>query len=530
MKWVLCRVFPLLLAIAAFALPHDSNDQAAFRVQEASEDLFIQWELPPNPNSTHHLIFNSVSGLLQRWPNTFRRNGHSIVPATISTGTILYHGRANNSVPDAPDWLAFDFEHAHMLCFGPCYMISVQAKRDLRLLYFDGSSAAKMKGGSMDSQDLIIWGKPRPDKFISELERIKALCDWGKPFGLDGFVRMEFHFEVMICDFSDGLEVITLLDLLPFNVTKGHRRPPGQLPHLPFPDPAPSPPPGWRGSLLDYFNTFFEAHVAGGWHDHAPGETRVHLDYTGFVTFYDPTLSSLVEARQVKDRFYHRLEGISAADTKRVHAELQSMLTRKKASGSNIDWGSIARIMMERYADRLEYLRYLLSPNATFTDAAEQAAAARTQLLIMLAPYLTTVDVPEQRPATANVSWAAPAVRRCATTQTSHIPLGMLTPQEVRIHAAVEGTLREICRRLMLVWLEFFDVEGSDEAKAVKVIDVGHRHIDELMSWLDWSLWVRCEPACGLGENCYLPSWPFFTGEDPYDMTPRCISPKDIIH
>lgn len=315
----------------------------------------------------------------------------------------------------------------------------------------------------------------------------------------------------MICDFSDGLEVITLLDLLPFNVTKGRRRLPVHLPHLPFPDPAPSPPSGWRGSLLDYFDTFFEAHVAGGWHNHAPGETRIHLDYTGFVTFYDPTLSSLVEARKEKDRLYHRLEGISAADTERVHAELQSVLMRKKASGSNIDWSSVARVVMERYADRLEYLRYLLSPNAPFTDAAEKATAARTQLLIMLAPYFTTVDVPEQLPATANVSWAAPAVHRCATTQTSHIPLGMLTPQEVRIHAAVEGTLREICRRLMLVWLEFFDVEGSDEVRAVKVIDVGHRHIDELMSWLDWSLWVRCEPACGLGV-CTL---------DPYIPTPE---------
>ena len=43
-------------------------------------------------------------------------------------------------------------------------------------------------------------------------------------------------------------------------------------------------------------------------------------------------------------------------------------------------------------------------------------------------------------------------VRRCAATLTSSIPLGMLTPQEVRIHAAVENTLREICRRLDLLW------------------------------------------------------------------------------
>ena len=72
-------------------------------------------------------------------------------------------------------------------------MISLQAKRDLRLVYFDGLSAAKMKDGPLDSQDVIAWGRPRPDKYLSEWERIETLCDWGKPLGLDGFVRLEYH-------------------------------------------------------------------------------------------------------------------------------------------------------------------------------------------------------------------------------------------------------------------------------------------------------------------------------------------------
>jgi hypothetical protein len=204
---------------------------------------------------------------------------------------------------------------------------------------------------------------------------------------------------------------------------------------------------------------------------------------------------------------HHRLEKISAADAARVLAELRSVLTRKQGSGSSVDWESIARVVVERYADRLEYLRFLLSSNAavTFMDAAEQAFTVRAQLLVMLGPYITTVDVPQEQQqqqqlsTSANVSWLAPVVRRCATTLTSRIPLGMLTPQEVRIHAAVENTLHEICRRLALLWAHFFDVEGADEAKAAEVIEVGYGHIDELMSWLDWSLWVRCEPACGLG-------------------------------
>jgi hypothetical protein len=137
--------------------------------------------------------------------------GHSIVPATIPAGTILYHGRTGDHVPDEREWFAFDFEHAYLFSSGPCYMVTLQAKRDLRLLYFDGSSAAKMEDGTLDSQDVVAWGKPRPDKYISDRERLKVLCDWGMPLGLDGFVRMEFHLCVStIADYNIASRLIVL--------------------------------------------------------------------------------------------------------------------------------------------------------------------------------------------------------------------------------------------------------------------------------------------------------------------------------
>jgi len=117
----------------------------------------------------------------------------------------------------------------------------------------------------------------------------------------------------------------------------------------------------------------------------------------------------------------------------------------------------------------------------------------------MLMPYITTVDVLPQLPMSANASWAAPVVCRCAMTLTLHILLGMLTPQEVRIHVAVEGMVCEICQRLTLAWLELFDIEGESEAKVAEAIEVGSRCINELMTWLEWSLWLRCDPACGFG-------------------------------
>ena len=77
-------------------------------------------------------------------------------------------------------------------------------------------------------------------------------------------------------------------------------------PYVP-PQPQPDPPPGWRDSLLGDILSYITAHVFGGLHGHAPGETRVHLDHAGLITFYNPILSSLVEARQGKDRLHYRL-------------------------------------------------------------------------------------------------------------------------------------------------------------------------------------------------------------------------------
>jgi hypothetical protein len=68
--------------------------------------------------------------------------------------------------------------------------MSFVTTRRLRLVYFDGSSAAKLwNSGVMDTQDLLFWGNFDSERLGREKERIETACKWGKPFGLDGFVR-----------------------------------------------------------------------------------------------------------------------------------------------------------------------------------------------------------------------------------------------------------------------------------------------------------------------------------------------------
>jgi len=69
-----------------------------------------------------------------------------------------------------------------------CWHLTMVTTRPLKLLYFDGSSAAKMEG-PLDSQDLLAWREIRPDRILEERERLEKLCEWASRYELDGFVR-----------------------------------------------------------------------------------------------------------------------------------------------------------------------------------------------------------------------------------------------------------------------------------------------------------------------------------------------------
>jgi len=55
-----------------------------------------------------------------------------------------------------------------------------------------------------------------------------------------------------------------------------------------------------RGALPHGHSAWFEVINSGSWHNHAPGETRIRLDYSSLITLYDPVFTSLTEARRDK--------------------------------------------------------------------------------------------------------------------------------------------------------------------------------------------------------------------------------------
>ncbi|KAG2063190.1 hypothetical protein BDR04DRAFT_1235567 [Suillus decipiens] len=152
----------------------------------------------------------------------------------------------------------------------------------------------------------------------------------------------------------------------------------------------------------------------------------------------------------------------------------------------------------------------------------------------MLAPYLldTTVVPSADTPGIHSLQWASPIFKSCATTHTTatinKIPL--MTPSERLLFKAIEDTTREICRVTTNMWAigamsgfdTLFPMELNEESNvALEIMVKWRQDIQKLMSWLDWSIWIKCQPACGPEEICYLPTWPLHGRSKAYPRPPR---------
>ncbi|KAE9403353.1 hypothetical protein BT96DRAFT_917611, partial [Gymnopus androsaceus JB14] len=312
--------------------------------QSVSDD----WDLnkPFTANTTVNFVFATASSLLQAAPNLRYRNGHTIVPGIVRPGTLLYHGRGDSIIPTT-DWVAFNPEISHGFCRflglleGSCWHHTFAVVRPLRVLHFDGTGAAKLPNGEMDSQDIIAWGEIRPDLFHQEGLRIQKLCEWGKPLGLDGFVRMSSLFEMMLCNFSS----VNL-------VSSQHLK---SAPSKAFPPPLPPPnvpikPVTINSEVLNFLRVLDRF-------SQYPGVMHTQLDLSHLVSLYDEKLApSLVAIRSDKPRLKHRLLGITEEDLMRAkkHLEEQVMETRwSSLEAVEIIWtGPLTCIRSSSYTER----------------------------------------------------------------------------------------------------------------------------------------------------------------------------------
>lgn len=307
----------------------------------------------------------------------------------------------------------------------------------------------------------------------------------------------------MLCDFSYGIKVDSML----------HIKVPYKFPLPPSPNssfygayqgPLPNPLPGMQiGIPFDAFG--MGELLASKRIDSYPGETRVQLHLHRLVSFYDLSIApSLVPQRFGRHRLQHRVLGISQVDISTFKARIEEELGEEKWTNpaSGMDWSSFFHIIIQRYGERLELIQSdLNSTDGSPKDISSTLRATFLQLRGMIQPYdLFSARLVDG--AMDDRSWATPVYKACATAHTRFISSSTsLMPSEQLMVSSVENVNREICRIITRMWAEGVNQQVEDRQDLSPVM-MGNMYsrwkkdIDDLMSWLDWSIWIKCKPAC----------------------------------
>lgn len=372
------------------------------------------------------------------------------------------------------------------------WLHTYRAVRPLRYLYVDGMSGGKTQMGTLDSQDYLLRGTKEFIGFdqgedhdvharrgggpMDERARAVELCALCKDWNLSGVIRMEAGFEIIQCDFSDGLEQLQVLQ-------------------RPEPGNNGGGGPG-RGGELGSFE--FLRGLAERYYD--IGSSRTYIDYSSMVSafFFPVNLTNPDPKRPDLPRLSNTTDAELAA--------IQGYLNRTIADRFNdpvrsIDWRDVTDLIVGRYADRIKYL----------ADKATSVAQVKDEVNFLLTAFIDFSGRDNDQ--------MSSAIDRCASFYLHGVVPA--TEADRLIHAGVKAVTTEICTKL-------FEVrELATDGDSVATMSGAVATLRSLMGYLEWARFKRC-PACDVDEVCLIPMWPMGSKED-YD-SPRCVNSSNKNH
>ena len=270
----------------------------------------------------------------------------SLFLATVPEGVLLHHGNHDPKTPAEPDWLAYEIEHAEEFARGhfpgpgrpggprkPQKPMASKAEgtagwlhvyrtnRPLQLLYVDGMSGGKTDMGTLDTQDLLLRGGMESAAGggpMNERQRAEDLCALCKDWGLHGVIRMEAGFEIIKCNFSDGMTEMQTL-----------QRPMRDVRHRSFEQ--------LRGIAERYYDI---------------GSSRTIIDYSSMVSAFFFPINLTNPDRKRPD--LPRLVGVADTELSAIKNHIGEVVQRRRNEPVRVvDWQGVSDMITCRYADRL---------------------------------------------------------------------------------------------------------------------------------------------------------------------------------
>jgi hypothetical protein len=357
------------------------------------------------------------------------------------------------------------------------YLHTYQANRELRLFYVDGMSAGKTSIGTLDSQDYILRDSNKSTQPFGDYERARDLCTLSSHWGVDGIVRMEAGFEVIFCNFTEGLDLVSI----------NHR-----------PDPETS-------EAMNEFGSFeYLRAVTSRYHGISGG--RINVDFSSMVSayFYDLNLTN-PDPEQSKTP---RLVNIDEKSLMKIKSDLGRLLQIEKSHPPpSVNWQGIVDMTVTRYSDRLQFM---IGNSTTKTQIL-------SELNILLNVY---INYPQSKDDTSA------ALSRCKNQYLRAVTPN--TDSDNMIHAAISFVTGKICEVLFDTRDTLLDSE-KDKGSTVQDNNEAEKQakgqIGELIEWLDWSTWLECG-KCSYEKICFVAIWPFGSVEN--HQRPECLNYTEI--
>jgi hypothetical protein len=232
----------------------------------------------------------------------------------------------------------------------------------LRLLYTDGLSAGKMSNGTLNTQDMLLLNLTEDHGPMSgEYKRAKGLCNltstlWENK--IDGILRMEDGFGIILCDFGKHLQ---WTDVIAVSAEDRHRGPGGGAG-------------GWQ--YLEALTLRY----------HGIGGDRVILDFEDFVSvFAYPDIEGVFINDVQSDYAMPRLQNVREVDRLRTKDDVRAMILRRdwNEEKESRNWQAVADMVVQRYSKPLHYVH-------TDEDIREDKNALAAYVMTQLRPFIDT--------------------------------------------------------------------------------------------------------------------------------------------